>query len=147
MEIAKQNINTKKTRNNLQPYLINFNQVGEKATGYISVAEFSKQIPFDVKRIYWAYDNPENILKGKHAHKNSEQILVAISGKVTLTLEQANADSVQTFILENKNQGLYIPTKTWLIIEYSENAMLLSFSSIDYDANDYIRNYDDFKKL
>jgi mannose-6-phosphate isomerase-like protein (cupin superfamily) len=131
---------------NLQPYFINFEQIGNKSIGYISVSEFSKHIPFEVKRIYWTYSNPENLKKGEHAHKNSEQILVAISGEITITLEKADSEEVQTFILTNENQGLYIPPQTWLVIKYSQNAVLLAFSSIEYDANDYIRSYDDFKK-
>ena len=125
------------------PYIINFPKIGDSSTGYISVAEASKNVPFDVKRVYWTYFTPDHVERGNHAHKKLEQLIVAVSGIIKLTLTDINNKS-QQFILDNPNIGLYIPCGYWRDIQFSHNAVLLCLASEKYDERDYIRNKNKF---
>ncbi len=129
-----------------QPHIITFNPYGESSIGYISVAEFAKHIPFEVKRIYWTYYTPESIVRGRHAHKETEQILIAISGRIIVNLEFPNDSTIQTYVLEHPKQGLYIPPSAWHTMQYSHSSTQLVLASKEYDEKDYIRSYDEFKK-
>lgn len=130
-----------------QPHIINFNPIGESSIGYISVAEFAKDVPFEVKRIYWTYYTPESIVRGRHAHKETEQILIAISGRIIVNLEFPDNNTIQTYVLEHPKQGLYIPPSAWHTMQYSHSSTQLVLASKEYDEKDYIRNYNEFKKI
>src|SRR5260221_14567349 len=95
----------------LQPYLIEFPKIGNSALGYISVAE-KGNLPFEVKRIYWTYYTPEDIVRGGHAHYDLEQILVAVSGKIIVNTEMPGGQH-DRFILETPNVGLFLPKFCW----------------------------------
>ena len=124
------------------PYLIEFNKHGQPNIGYISVAENSN-LPFDVKRIFWTYFTPESIIRGRHAHFQTEQILFAAAGRIIITTENAYG-TIETFKLEEPNFGLYIPPNIWHTMQYSHNAIQLVFASTIFDEKDYIRSYSDF---
>lgn len=127
------------------PYLITFEQIDNLEKGLFSVANTSK-IPFEIKRLFWIFDGMENRIAGEHAHKKLEQVLVALQGRITINTEDAKGKK-DKYLLDKKNIGLYIPTRCWHKIEFTDNAALLSFSSMEYDNSDYIRNYSEFKKL
>jgi dTDP-4-dehydrorhamnose 3,5-epimerase-like enzyme len=129
-----------------KPYLIDFLRLGASNIGFISVAENEKNLPFDVVRTFWTYFTPEDIIRGRHAHHKTEQILVAVAGRINVTVELANG-SIDIFKLETPNVGLYLPPNVWHTMQYSHSAVQLVFASQLYDENDYIRNYDDFKKI
>jgi hypothetical protein len=128
-----------------KPYLINFSKIGSPNTGYLSICE-KENLIFIPKRIYWTYLTPENIERGGHAHKELEQILVAVSGKIQLTIQTIDGD-LYTFILDNPSIGVFIPKKSWRTMKYNSNAVQMCFASLEYDEKDYIRNYDEFSKL
>ncbi|MFQ3575272.1 MAG: FdtA/QdtA family cupin domain-containing protein [Cytophagales bacterium] len=129
-----------------EPHLIEFSKFGESAIGYISVAEFKKKIPFEIKRVFWTYFTPESIVRGRHAHFKTEQVLVAVSGRIIVNTE--NADGIlKSFILDSPNVGVYIPPNVWHTMQYSHTATQLVIASTNFDENDYIRSFDDFKKI
>src|SRR6185369_3094001 len=99
------------------PYLLPFSKLGDPASGYISVGQ-NDQLPFEVKRVFWTYYTPENIVRGRHAHYLTEQILIAASGRIIVTVETANG-AINTFILESPSVGLYIPPNVWHTMQYS----------------------------
>ena len=127
------------------PYIINFPKIGTSALGYISIAE-KQALPFDVKRIYWTYFTPEDVERGGHAHYELQQILVAVSGKITVTTESLTG-KIDTFVLDNPNTGLYIPKMIWRTMKYSHNAVQMCIASLAYDEMDYIREYDSFLQI
>lgn len=129
-----------------KPHIITFKPIGEPAIGYISVAELARDIPFEVKRLYWTYYTPESIVRGRHAHKETEQILIAISGRIIVNLEFPDSPEIQTFVLEHPKQGLYVPPAAWHTMQYSHSSVQLVLASHEYDEKDYIRNYEEFKK-
>lgn len=127
------------------PHLITFPKIGNSQLGYISIAE-NDLLPFEVKRVYWTYYTPENVERGGHAHFNLEQILVAVAGKVVVNIELLDGSN-EEFVLENPNQGLYIPKNTWRTMKYTHNAVQMCIASMAYDESDYIRDYNEFKKI
>ena len=128
-----------------KPYIIEFPKIGNSQLGYISVAE-NDNLPFEVKRIYWTYFTPESVERGGHSHYDLEQVLVAMAGKIILTVETLDGD-VKEFVLENPNQGLFIPKNTWRTMKYTHNAVQMCIASSLYDEKDYIRDYQQFKSL
>lgn len=127
-----------------EPYLIELKAIGAPEIGYISIAESLQTIPFEIKRVFWSYYTPQMITRGRHAHHQLEQVLVAVSGKIVVTNESQAGDTT-VHILENPNIGLYIPPMYWHVMQFSHNAVMLSLASADYNEKDYIRDYDEFK--
>ena len=111
--------------------------------GNLTVAEANKNIPFDIKRVYWLYDVPGGECRGGHAHKQIKEILIAVSGSFHVTLD--NGTEKQTFLLNHPYQGLLIDTKTWRTLDdFSSGAVCVVLASDFYDENDYIYVYNDF---
>lgn len=126
-----------------KPHIIEFGQIGETSIGYISISELTETIPFEVKRLFWTYYTPESVIRGKHAHYKTEQVLIAVSGRIVVKLESANGD-IQEHILSSPKEGVYIPPNYWHTMEYSHNAVQLVLASTEYNEKDYIRDYNDF---
>ena len=111
--------------------------------GNLTVAEANKNIPFDIKRVYWLYDVPGGECRGGHAHKQIKETLIAVSGSLHVTLD--NGKEKQTFLLNHPYQGLLIDTKTWRTLDdFSSGAVCVVLASDFYDENDYIYDYNDF---
>jgi hypothetical protein len=127
------------------PYLIHFSKIGDPFTGYISVAE-NASLPFKIERLYWTYLTPESVTRGAHAHYNLEQIIIAVAGEITITIENIQGKK-ETFHLSMPHIGLFIPKMCWREIKYSHNAVQLVLASMQYSENDYIRDYDAFRNI
>lgn len=129
-----------------EPQLIDIGKIGSSDLGFISVAEFPKNIPFEVKRVYWTYYTPNDVLRGGHAHRQLRQLIFAVSGTIVFTIEDTHGQ-VSKFTLDSPNVGLYLPQKIWREIQFSHSAVLLCLASEVFDEDDYIRDYSDFKSL
>jgi dTDP-4-dehydrorhamnose 3,5-epimerase-like enzyme len=130
----------------VEPYLINFDGIGASNLGFLSVAESNKNIPFDIKRLFWSYFTPQNITRGRHAHYETQMVIVAVHGRIRVTTELLNGEKAE-FHLESPDVGLFIPTLCWHIMQYSHDAVQLVMTSTAYTSTDYIREYDTFKSL
>ena len=128
-----------------EPAIIVFPKIGEMGTGYISIAEFSEHIPFEVKRVFWTYFTPESVVRGQHAHHETQMVIIAVAGRIVATVEMNG--KLESFILDSPTQGLFLPAKAWHTLQYSHNAVQLVLSSTTYNEKDYIRNYETFLKL
>lgn len=128
-----------------KPYLIEFPKIGDSAVGFISVAEDRDRIPFEVKRVFWTYFTPESVVRGRHAHHRTEQVLFAIAGRIILTTEGRDGE-VSTFVLDRPNLGVYIPPSFWHTMQYSHVAVQMVLASTYYDETDYIRDYETFRR-
>ncbi len=126
------------------PHIIEFKKLGESSIGYISVAE-NGNLPFDIKRIFWTYYTPESVVRGRHAHYKTEQIIIAATGRIIVTTETAEGE-INTFVLNEPNMGVYIPPNVWHTMQYSHTAIQCVLSSTSYDEADYIRDYNSFKE-
>jgi hypothetical protein len=118
----------------------------EDPRGYLSVGEFGRHIPFEVKRYFIVFDVPSQELRGEHAHQECHQFLVCIKGSCSVIIDDGMSSS--EFVLDKPNVGAYLPPMTWGVqFNYSSDAVLLVFASHYYDDADYIRDYDEFLKL
>ena len=115
------------------------------ARGNLSFVEQYTHIPFEIQRVYWLYDVPGGIARGGHAEKNNEELIIALSGAFEIVVDDGKQS--KTFVLNRSYYGLYIPKGLWREIkEFSTNALALEFGSIPYSTDDYIREYEDFKR-
>ena len=116
------------------------------ARGNLSFIEQEKHIPFVIKRAYWIYDVPGGECRGGHAYRNNEEFIISLSRSFDVVLNDGTERKV--FSLNRSYHGLYVPKGLWREMEnFSTNSLALILSSTDYDAHDYIRDYDEFLKL
>ena len=114
--------------------------------GNLSFVEQENHIPFVIRRTYWLYDVPGGECRGGHAYRENQEFIVALSGSFDVVLDDGMEKKV--FTLNRSYYGLYVPKGLWREMEnFSTNALALVLSSSDYDASDYIRNYDEFLNL
>ena len=113
-------------------------------SGNITVIENKKNIPFDIKRIYYLYDIPGGEKRGGHAHKELHQLIVAASGSFKLMLDDGTNKKI--IHLNRPNYGLLVVPGIWReLLEFSSGAICLVLASLNYNESDYIRIYDEFK--
>ena len=129
-----------------EPYLIELKSIGDSSEGYLTVAEGKEDVPFDIKRVFWSYYTPQMITRGRHAHYKLEQVIVAVSGKIIVTNENTSGKT-SVHVLEDPHIGLYIPPMHWHVIQFSHNAVMMSLASTKYNHDDYISDYEVFRKL
>ncbi|MCI6702781.1 MAG: FdtA/QdtA family cupin domain-containing protein [Prevotellaceae bacterium] len=111
--------------------------------GNLTVAEALNHVPFDIRRAYWVYDVPGGESRGGHAHKRLKQLVIALSGSFTVTLDDGHER--QTFLLNHPWQGLVIETGIWRTLDdFSSGAVCLVLASEPYDEEDYIYDYQEF---
>lgn len=116
------------------------------ARGNLSFVEQENHVPFKIRRTYWLYDVPGGECRGGHAYKENQEFIVALSGSFDVVLDDGRTKNVYT--LNRSYYGLYVPKGLWREMEnFSTNALAMVLSSTDYDADDYIRDYDEFLML
>lgn len=114
--------------------------------GNLSVVENGISIPFDVKRTYYLYDVPGGESRGGHAHKGLHQLIVAVSGSFSVTLDDGSIK--RTYTLNRPYQGLLVVPGIWRTLDdFSSGAVCMVLASEGYSEDDYIRNYEDFIKF
>ncbi len=122
-----------------------FDQHGDDR-GLLIVLEGNKDIPFDIKRVYYIYDTKKGIRRGFHAHKNLQQILICIHGSCKIELDNGNEKKIIS--LEKPYEGLYVPGNMWReMYDFSQDAVLVVLASEVYKEEDYIRDYDVFLQM
>ena len=111
--------------------------------GNLTVAEEWQAVPFDIRRAYWVYDVPGGESRGGHAHKRLLQLVVAMSGSFTVTLD--NGRERKTYLLNHPWEALLIETGVWRTLDdFSSGAVCLVLASEPYEEEDYIYDYDQF---
>lgn len=114
--------------------------------GNLSIIEELKNVPFEIKRVYWIYDVPGGEVRGGHAYKENEEFIVALSGSFDVVLNDGEGE--KTYPLNRSYYGIYVPKRVWRRMEnFSTNSLALVLSSTLYEPEDYIFNYDDFLKM
>ena len=112
--------------------------------GCLIPLEVNQDIPFDVNRVYYIYNVPQNERRGFHSHTDLEQVLVCMSGEVSVLVEDGLGS--QVIKLSNPSDALYIGPMVWReMFDFSENSVLVVFASRHYDASDYEHDYERFK--
>lgn len=111
--------------------------------GNISVVENNKDVPFEVKRVYYLYDVPGGESRGAHAHKELSQLIIAASGSFSVTLDDGEVK--RTFLLNRPYQGLLVVPGIWRTLDdFSSGSVCMVLASHKYEKEDYIRDYDEF---
>ena len=124
--------------------IIEFDKHHSDRKGNLSVVENGKNIPFDIKRIFYLYDIPGGESRGAHAHKTCHQFLVAVSGSFEVTLD--DGINKRTVVLNRPFYGLHIPPGIWAAEQgFSSGSVCLVLASEKYEEDDYIRDYKEFK--
>ena len=124
--------------------IINLPKIADER-GNLSIIENVKNIPFTMKRVHWIYDVPGGIDRGGHALKENEEFIVALSGSFDVLLDDGKEKKVVS--LKRSYYGLYIPNGIWRVMnDFSTNALALVLSSKDFSDDDYILDYEEFKK-
>jgi dTDP-4-dehydrorhamnose 3,5-epimerase-like enzyme len=129
-----------------RPRLIEFASFGDASTGILTLAELAKDIPFEVERVFWTHVTPPDVIRGGHAHRRTQTVLLAVSGSIEVTTEMLSGRS-ETFVLDRADMGLHLPRLCWHTMKYSEQAVQLAFESEEYLPDDYIRSLEEFRSL
>ncbi|MGE0614875.1 MAG: FdtA/QdtA family cupin domain-containing protein [Bacteriovoracia bacterium] len=120
-----------------------FKRIGTEANGYLVALEELRNVPFDIKRIFYVYGTPGGALRGKHAHKECQQFLICIRGRCDLVFDDGKEK--RTLRLDSPDQGAYLPPSVWGEQTYlDEGTMLMVLTDKYYDESDYLRDYDGF---
>ncbi len=134
-------------KNNLELVkMLNFPQLGDER-GELIVVEGAQNIPFEIKRVFYICKTLENVVRGQHANLKTEFVLINVAGssKVKVVDESGNEMIV---VLNKPNTGVYLPKMVWKeMYDFSEDSVLLVLASEHYDPKEYIRSFDDYKKL
>ena len=123
--------------------VIELNKHHSDRKGNLSVVENDISIPFEVKRTYYLYDVPGGESRGGHAHKNLQQLIIAVSGSFSVTLDDGSIK--RTYTLNRPYQGLLVVPGIWRTLDdFSSGAVCMVLASEGYTEDDYIRTYGDF---
>jgi len=114
--------------------------------GNLSFIEEENHVPFKIERVYWIYDVPGGEVRGGHAFKEQQELIVALSGSFDVVVDDGLQK--QKYSLNRSYVGLYIPAGLWRVMEnFSTNSVAMVLSSTAYSEKDYIRSYDEFLKF
>lgn len=119
----------------------------QDSRGNLTFLQNPQQIPFEIKRIFWTYDVPGGSVRGGHAYKEQEEMIIALSGSFDIVIILPDGKE-QHFTLNRSYYGLYLPALTWRHMEnFSTNSLSLHLSSSSFDATDYIRDFQEYIQL
>lgn len=122
--------------------LLEFKKISDDR-GSLTSLEEAKEIPFTTRRVYYLYNIVDGASRGHHAHKELEQVMIALHGSCEVVLD--DGENKETYILNEPNVGLYIKPGLWReMYKFSKDAVLVVLASDIYNEDDYIRRYDDF---
>ena len=125
--------------------IIEFRDLGDER-GKLVVVEGGQTIPFDIRRIFYIYGSDSTVVRGQHANKESEFVLINVAGKSKVRITDAREEIVVN--LDRPMIGVYIPKMVWKdMYDFSSDSVLLVLASTHYDGAEYIRNYDDYKQV
>jgi len=125
--------------------IVNLKKISDPR-GNLTFIEGNRDVPFEIKRVYYLYDVPGGSARGGHAHKDLHQLVVAMSGSFDVTVDDGCRKT--TYHLNRSYYGLYIPNLIWREIDnFSSGSVCLVLASQVYEEEDYYRDYNAFKKI
>ena len=126
--------------------LLEFPQMGDER-GHLVIVEGKKDIPFDIARVFYIYGSEADVVRGKHANRKSQFVLINVAGTSKITVKDGKGNE-KTFSLDRPHMGIYLPTMVWKdMFDFSEDSVLLCLSSEHYDPDEYIRSYEKFVEI
>mgnify|MGYP003474153785 FL=1 len=123
--------------------MLEFPEVGDER-GRMVIVEGELDIPFDIKRVFYIYGSDADVVRGQHANRKSEFVLINVAGTSKVKVLDGKGNEA-IFVLNRPHTGVYLPKMLWKdMYDFSEDSVLLCLSSEHYDAAEYIRDYDEF---
>ena len=127
------------------PRLITIPKIDD-ARGNLSFLQQPETIPFEICRVYWISDVPGGESRGSHAFRETDEVVIALSGSFDVVLHDGNAELTKS--LNRSYTGFYVPKMLWRTLRnFSTNSVALVLASTNYDETDYIRDFDEFCRL
>jgi hypothetical protein len=115
--------------------------------GNLTFVEGTRHVPFEIKRVFYLYDVPGGEERAAHANKGLQEFFVAVSGSFDVVVDEGNPERRRRFFLNRSYYGLYVPGMIWRKLEnFSSGSVCLVLASEIYDADDYYRDYDEFRR-
>ncbi len=125
--------------------ILNFADLGDER-GKLVVIEGGQAIPFEIKRVFYIYGSDTTVVRGKHANRESEFVLINVAGTSKVRITDGNEEFVVE--LNKPMMGVYIPKMVWKdMYNFSSDSVLLVLASTHYDGKEYIRNYDEYIQI
>lgn len=124
--------------------ILEFGDLGDER-GKLVVVEGDMDIPFEIKRVFYIYGSDSSVIRGQHANRNSEFVLINVSGSSKVRVDNGFEEDI--IELNRPRMGLYLPTMLWKdMYDFSEDSVLLVMTNTHYDGKEYIRDYDEYLK-
>lgn len=123
--------------------MLEFSEKGDER-GRLVIIEGGQDIPFEVKRVFYIYGSDKDVMRGQHANRKTEFVLINVAGTSKVKVKDGRGNEV-IFCLNRPHTGVYLPAMVWKdMYDFSEDSVLLVLASEHYDAEEYIRDYDAF---
>ena len=125
--------------------MLEFPQKGDER-GHLVIAEGNIDIPFDIKRVFYIYGSDPDVVRGQHANRETEFVLINVAGKSKIRVKDGEGNEA-IYCLNRPHTGIYLPTMVWKdMYDFSSDSVLLVLASTHYNNEEYIRDYDEFVK-
>ena len=126
--------------------LLEFKEHGDEK-GNLIVIEGNQDIPFEIKRAFYIYGSDSKVIRGQHANRKTEFVLVNVAGRSKIKIKDGKGNEV-VYSLNRPKTGLFIPAMIWKeMYDFSEDSVLLCLASEHYDDSEYIREYSSYEKM
>ncbi len=123
--------------------MLEFTQKGDDR-GHLVIVEGQKDIPFDIKRVFYIYGSDSDVVRGQHANRESEFVLINVAGTSKIRVKDGKGNEA-VYSLNRPHTGIYLPKMVWKdMYDFSEDSVLLCLASTHYDPSEYIRDYNTF---
>ncbi len=125
--------------------MLEFPQRGDER-GHLVIVEGQRDIPFDIKRAFYIYGSDKDVVRGQHANRESEFVLINVAGKSKVKVKDGEGNEA-IYCLNRPHTGIYLPAMVWKdMYDFSEDSVLLVLASTHYNPDEYIRDYEEFVK-
>ena len=126
--------------------MLEFPQKGDDR-GHLVIVEGMQDIPFEIKRIFYIYGSDASVVRGQHANRNSEFVLINVAGTSKVKVKDGKGNEA-IYVLNRPHTGIYLPKMVWKeMYDFSRDSVLLCLASEHYDPDEYIRSYEEFEKI
>ncbi len=126
--------------------MLEFTERGDER-GHLVICEGGIDIPFDIERIFYIYGSDSNVVRGQHANRHSEFVLINVAGTSKVKVKDGKGNET-VYCLNRPHTGIYLPKMVWKdMYDFSKDSVLLCLASTHYDSDEYIRDYDEFVKI
>lgn len=123
--------------------MLEFQQRGDER-GHLVIVEGERDIPFEIKRVFYIYGSDKEVVRGRHANRKSEFVLINVAGASKIKVQDGKGNEA-IYCLNRPHTGIYLPTMVWKdMFDFSPESVLLVLASMHYDPDEYIRDFDKF---